>query len=145
LAAAPQQLHPSKAFTRFTPLLLPPPALPLIAAAIAALPTHRPLRFDPTTLIYTDGSKIDLHLGAGIYFASSDTLVAVALSGHAGQLNTVPKAEGTAILAALQHANQIDDITILTDSLTCIHMIRNMLTAPTRYGVHKHKHMLKKS
>ena len=64
---------------------------------------------------------------------------------HAGQLNTVPKAEGTAVLAALQAIPPEEDLTILTDSMTLLNMITHMLHSPTHYRVHKHKHMLKKN
>jgi ribonuclease HI len=111
---------------------------------VAALPTHRPLRFDSAQLIYTDGSKQGSAIGSGVYDGPRNRLLGVMPRGHAGQLNTVPKAEGTAMLAALQAAPDGEDVTLLTDSLTLIHMLRSMLSNPTRYRVHKHKHMLKK-
>jgi len=109
-------------------------------AYLTKLPTQRTLRFDKSSLIHTDGSKADTSLGTGIYDGPRNRLVAVMPTGHTGQLNTVPKAEGTAILAALQAAPPGEDVTILTDSLTLIHVIHS----PTRYRVHKQKHLLKK-
>ena len=132
----------------FTKAAAPHPAPPGVgvdlAAFVASQPTQRPLRFDSAQLIYTDGSKQGSAIGAGVYDGRRRRLVGVMPRGHAGQFNTVPKAEGTGILAALQAVPDGEDDTLLTDSLTLIHMLRSVLQTPTSYRVHKHKHMLKR-
>ena len=136
---------PLMAFTKAAPPHPAPPSVGVdLAAFVASLPTQRPLRFDSTQLVYTDGSKQGSAIGAGVYDGRRRRLVSVMPRGHAGQLNTVPKAEGTGILAALQAVPDGEDVTLLTDSLTLIHMLRSVLHNPTGYRVHKHKHMLKR-
>ena len=145
LSAAPQALRPSVAFTKAAAPHPAPPGVGVdLAAFVASLPTQRPLRFDSAQLIYTDGSKQGSAIGAGVYDGRRRRPVGVMPRGHAGQLNTVPKAEGTGILAALQAVPDGEDVTLLTDSLTLIHMLRSVLHTPTSYRVHKHKHMLKR-
>ncbi len=146
LATAEQDLAPSTLF-RAAPTLQPEPPAPFDETAFLSnlpLAATRTFRLDPATVIYTDGSKQDKYLGAAVYDGRRNKVTAIMPEGHAGQLNTVPKAEGTAILEALQAAPNEEDITILTDSLTLIHQIDSVLTNPTRWRIHKHKHMLKK-
>jgi ribonuclease HI len=141
----PIELKPPKSFEKASELQkLQPRVVYPMEDYVDSLPKERPLRFDSKALVYTDGSKKGAALGAGIYDGPGNKLLALCPTGHAGQLNTVPKAEGTAILAALQQIPAETDVTILTDSLTFIQMLQSMLHNPTRYRVHKHKHLIKR-
>ena len=126
-----------------------------IASLLPDLPTQRTLRFrqSATRLIYTDGSKNpDTNsLGSGIYSvkAAPNQLVETTLHVTHGpalhpQLNTVPRAEATAILVALQHFGPEEDIVIFTDSLTVIHQLNRALYTPSSQTHHKNGHMLNK-
>jgi ribonuclease HI len=115
---------------------LPPPQRAAITASIVR---QRTLRFAQTSLTYTDGSKQGSHIGAGVHIAHSQQYIVISLTGHNAALNTVNRAELAAIQAAL---TQPRPVTILTDSATSIHQIKNILENPMRFRIHNHKLLL---
>ena len=100
------------------------------------------LRFSSTDITYTDGSKQGTSLTASVHHPRSNTTLAYKLLGHDDQLNTALQAELVAIHQALHNTDVMTPLTIMTDSLTSIHAINNMLTRPERLRLHKHKQVL---
>ena len=58
------------------------------------------------------------------------------------QLNTGLRAELAAILIAIHSITTTDEITLMTESVTSLQLINNMLTRPQGLQHHKHRHLL---
>ena len=123
-----------------------------------ALPLWQPAH-DPTKFTYTDGSTKEgcPILGAAVYHAPTHQTLHVDATGIA-ECNTIVRAELTAIYEALQQYSDLQELHILTDSLTAIqkllllnsqpmrsakdhhatvlHMIRDLLIARPEKGLH---------
>jgi len=131
----------SKAFQSATsPAAVQPAAQPAARrrspahhALPADLPTERNLQFANMKSIFTDGSKdaSTSRIGSGVYIQYKDTTYHIEHAGHDPQLNTVPRAEATGLLIALQKAPVEDDIVIFTDCLGLIQNLQRLLNTPT--------------
>ena len=100
------------------------------------------LRFDGAHLLYTDGSKCRSSLAASVYQTRTNQEWLLKLAHHDGQLNTSLRAELAAILYAVQSIPPMEEITFLTDSLTSLQLINNMLSRPQGLRHHKHRRLL---
>ena len=92
--------------------------------------------------MYTDGSVITGKptIGAGVVFPGEFT-VKIAVRSDT-ERHTINRAELVAIMVALRKARDRPALRILTDSLFCIHCLRNYITRPSQYKDHLHRHLL---
>ena len=98
------------------------------------------------TMIYTDGSyKKDTHrAGAGVYSCRGETDVRITIRpSKPGPINTINRAELTALLYALRHWQDNIDVTIVTDSQSSMQGKNAQLRDPDDHKYHVHKHLLK--
>jgi len=112
---------------------------------------HRPLAMDPMTGVYTDGSCIrekggEFNLGAAVWRMQDGAaqLWLVNPNGK-GPTNTINRAELSALHLALtlpQIAKLDEDMTIYTDSLCSIMLIRKMIYSPSLLTESKHLEIL---
>ena len=108
----------------------------------ASTTTPRMLRFEPDTLIHTDGSKIGTSLSATVFPPARGLRWMFRLADHDRSLNTVLRAELAAIHIALRDIPASEDITLLTDSQSSIHLLSTMLSNPQSLSRHKHRWLL---
>lgn len=115
--------------------------------------TSARLRHDWENIVYTDGScqkvgKDGTRTGAAIYFAKDriTVLINTEIGGGGGVTNTITRAELLAIMTALtgegREGRPNEDMTILTDSLTSLHLIRKAIRNSMQITHHKHKALL---
>ena len=79
-------------------------------------------------------------IGAGVVFPGEFT-VKIAVRSDT-ERHTINRAELVAIMVALRKARDRPALRILTDSLFCIHCLRNYITRPSQYNDHLHRHLL---
>jgi ribonuclease HI/exonuclease III len=127
---------------------------------VRLFPAKFPLAQDPRCAIYTDGSCIKATKGpntctAAAYIpdptatrSSQGTNAHIILVNPNGQgpTNTINRAELCGVAAALDHAQKhpTPTLTIFTDSLCSIHLIRKMLHEPHLLRESKHKPLLER-
>ena len=102
-----------------------------------------PLRYDPGSIIYTDGSAKETQehgqrIGSGIFYPNLDVEISADPCGHK-ETNTITRAELVAILVALQITKDEQNITIATDSKTSMQTIQKQLSPPMMYRFSKHR------
>mmetsp|Transcript_2060 Transcript_2060/g.4562 ORF Transcript_2060/g.4562 Transcript_2060/m.4562 type:complete len:987 (-) Transcript_2060:719-3679(-) len=100
------------------------------------------LRWAADTAVYTDGSctkttEGSQTLGAAVYFARTGHTLRVDPNGL-GATNTITRAELSAILHALKETTAWGELTIFTDSLCSLYIIRKHLHRPEMYRLYKH-------
>ena len=114
--------------------------------------THTPLHIRPhfplwnkAEFVYTDGSVITGQptIGAGVVFpgVQEDRVIRIAVISDT-ERHTINRAELVAIIVALREAQDMPSIQILTDSLFCVHSLRNYIAGPSRYNDHLHRHLI---
>ena len=112
--------------------------------------TSARLRHDWENIVYTDGlcqkvGKDGTRTGAAIYFAKDKTTTLINTESM-GVTNTITRAELSAIMIALtregREGHPNEDMTILTDSLTSLHLIRKAIRNPMQITDHSHKALL---
>lgn len=122
------------------------------------------LRWQPTAILYTDGScmhalstacaadnstDLPIHggdrrsIGAAVY-RPGDGATLPAIEDRldprgTGVTNTINRAELTAILHALRRSSDVADEVIATDSLCCLHWINRAMLRPQSLSLSKHK------
>ncbi len=113
-----------------------------LQACFACYCAEKELRFDSNALVYTDGSKSKTSVTAAVYFAARQTVRMMRVAGHPGQLNTALRGELAGIHEALHHTARDLPITLLTDSLTSIHLINATMYRCESQKTHKHRHII---
>ena len=111
-------------------------------------PQASPLRWAWRNAVYTDGSCVPdpiggpNALGAAFYDGPSGTTYLVDPAGQGGT-NTITRAELGAIDQALAHAGlRPGPLTIFSDSLASLHLIRTATTSPASLWECKHRDLL---
>ena len=104
------------------------------------------LRHHAGSMVYTDGNyKTDTHKAGARVFSNRDgAAVHVTIRpSKPGPINTINRAELTAMLYALRRWQDNTDMTIVTDSQSSMQSINAQLRDPNNHKYHVHKYMLK--
>ncbi|DBA88268.1 TPA: hypothetical protein ACH3X1_016562 [Trebouxia sp. C0004] len=98
-------------------------------------------RYDPDSMVYTDGSyQKDTNLtGAGVYGwkEAAEEHIRIRPS-RSGPVHTINRAELIALLCALCHWQGQHDLVIATDSAFALQSINEQLQNPEAHRYHKH-------
>ena len=144
-ASSLQGLYPPAGFAKDTKemnILWTYVELPTVATLPQALHTHvvkeTELLYCPQDIIYTDGSKREMHTfgtitGSGVYRQAP--AAALQLKVHPigqGMLNTIDRVELVAILVALQECRPYENECIATDSRCSMQKMNKHLRAPAQ-------------
>ena len=108
--------------------------------------THPPKRYDPTSMVYTDGNyKKDTNLaGAGVYTMKDGDEVRIKIRpSKPGPVHTINRAELIAIYMALDQWREDSNLVIATDSANAMKGINRQLRNPQQLKYHVHKYLLK--
>ncbi len=101
-------------------------------------------RYDPDSMVYTDGSyQKDTNLtGAGVYGWKDGAESHIKIRpSRSGPVHTINKAELIALLHALCHWQGQHDLLIATDSAFAMQGINEHLQSPEAHRYHKHKNL----
>ena len=99
-------------------------------------------RYDPDSMVYTDGSyKEDTNLtGSGVYGWKDGVEKHIRIRpSRSGPIHTINRAELTALLYALCHWQGQNDLVIATDSAFAMQSINEHLQNPEAHKYNKHK------
>jgi ribonuclease HI len=114
-----------------------------------AFPGHVPLRLNPQSVIWTDGSCIKSlegdgpnQLGAAVYCGPTGETIHIDPSGD-GCTNTIQRAELSAIHAAIASQKATSTaLLIATDSQASLDLIKRAINDPKKLHISKHKALL---
>jgi len=106
----------------------------------------QPKRYDPDSMVYTDGShKKDTNLtGSGVYGWKDGVEEHIRIRpSRSGPVHTINRAELIALLYALCHWQGHSDLVIATDSAFAMQSIKEHLQNPEAHKHNKHKNLFR--
>ena len=106
----------------------------------------QPKRYDPDSMVYTDGShKKDTNLtGSGVYGWKDGVEEHIRIRpSRSGPVHTINRAELIALLYALCHWQGHSDLVIATDSAFAMQSIKEHLQNPEAHKHNKHKNIFR--